>query len=478
MKEREISLIDLLFEILLKWRKIIVATVIGGILLGGYSYLQSTKTANVQNNQGDNTASKNVTLEEVENKLTHTQRSNVRAVLGYEEYSEYFENSILMQIDANNVPTVELIFCIKTTDSKVKNIVVETYTQLISTGMTEWLIQKGESADEAAKVRELITVENEGRNYKIVYETGDSGSVYVSVVHKDEEKCKALASHVKDFVEAQKSTVNKAYGEHEVTLVSETYATVVDSDLLTKQRTILINATSGNTSADKLMQAFTPQEKQYYDMLKGNINSEVAEGTAAVPVVVVSPSISIKYVILGMVLFAFVYVFYVFMAYIFNNKLRANDDIAELYEIPQLGIISKTNKKKKFLGFIDAWIIALRDRNKRKFTEEEAKEIVAVAIKMAVKKSDSKDVCLIGCDVKKQIEDICGSIKVLLEKEGIKVSVLDNVLYNAEEMEKLSDAGNAVIIEKTGATMYDEVAKELELLKRYNINILGGVLVD
>ena len=45
MKDKEVSLIDLAVEILLRWRMFIVWMLIGGVLLGTYSYVQSKKAA-------------------------------------------------------------------------------------------------------------------------------------------------------------------------------------------------------------------------------------------------------------------------------------------------------------------------------------------------------------------------------------------------------------------------------------------------
>lgn len=485
MKEREISLVDLIFEILLKWRMIIVFMVIGGLLLGGYSYLQSAKTAKIQNNQSSSTEDNVITLDDLESKLTIAQRNNVKAVLEYEEYSKYYEESILMQIDANNTPTTELIFCIETADEKDKKTVVSIYTQLLSRGITEWLIQSGMEFVEATKVIELIDVANDVNNQMDISLSGNKGTVCVSVKHLDEEKSKALANQIKEFVYAKKIELENVYGAHEVRLISESYAPVMDLNILNKQRTAMSNAIAGNTSSDKLKQAFTSDELKYYDLLKKGVSADTAENTTgdttAVPepaVVTSSPSVSIKYVVLGVVLFAFIYVFYVFMAHILNNKLRTNDNLTDLFGMVQLGIVPAKENKKKFLGFVDGWILAIRNRNKRKFTVEEAEEIVAVAIKIAVKKSEGKEVCLVGCDVKRQTNDICKNIQSILEKEDIKVKILDNVLYNAEEMEKLENVSYVVLVEKTGSTMYDEVAKELELLERYNINVLGGILVE
>lgn len=485
MKEREISLVDLIYEILLKWRMIIVFMVIGGLLLGGYSYLQSAKTAKIQNNQSSSTEDNVITLDDLESKLTIAQRNNVKAVLEYEEYSKYYEESILMQIDANNAPTTELIFCIETADEKDKKTVVSIYTQLLSRGITEWLIQSGMEFVEATKVIELIHVANDVNNQMDISLSGNKGTVCVSVKHLDEEKSKALANQIKEFVYAKKIELGNVYGAHEVRLISESYAPVMDLNILNKQRTAMSNAIAGNTSSDKLKQAFTSDELKYYDLLKKGISADTTENTTddttAVPesaVVTPSPSVSIKYVVLGMVLFAFIYVFYVFVVFIKNNKLRANDNLTDLFGMVQLGVVPTNENKKRFLGFVDGWILAIRNRNKRKFTVEEAEEIVAVAIKIAVKKSEGKEVCLVGCDVKRQTNDICKNIQSILEKEDIKVKILDNVLYNAEEMEKLENVSYVVLVEKTGSTMYDEVAKELELLERYNINVLGGILVE
>ena len=48
MKEREISLADLVIEILLHWRGIVLLMVIGGAFLGAFSYMRSARNAKAQ----------------------------------------------------------------------------------------------------------------------------------------------------------------------------------------------------------------------------------------------------------------------------------------------------------------------------------------------------------------------------------------------------------------------------------------------
>lgn len=489
MKEREISLIDLMFEILLKWRIIVVAMIIGAVLLGGYSHWQSAKTINEQQSQNGLKGNNVIETQEelfarLENTLTEVQKNNVKTVVEYEEYNEYYDNSVLMQVDANSVPTTNLIFSAETQNEKDKVILVSVYAQIIENGIVQWLIENGMDYNEAAKAAELVTVKTDMGSQVDVLLSSTKGIVTVSVVHSDEAKCKELAEAIKNLVIAKEEALEALYGEIEVVLVDEFYATEMNMDILTKQRTIFTNVVAGNANIDKLKTAFTPDETTYYEILKDDITSNEADAevpeteTTPAPVVIPSPSVNVKLVIIGMLAFAFLYVFFVFVMYLFNNKLRATDSMAELYDITEFGVVSTVGGKKKFLGFIDNLIIKLRDRNKRKFTKEEAEEIVAVAIKMAVRKSETNEVSLVGCEVKKQTEDICNNIKALLEKEDITVTILDNVLYNAETLEKLENTKNAVLVEKVGSTMYDEVAKEIELLQRNKINVLGGILVE
>ena len=194
--------------------------------------------------------------------------------------------------------------------------------------------------------------------------------------------------------------------------------------------------------------------------------------------VTVTPRISVKYVILGMILAAFVYVFAIFMLYVLNSKIRSTDNLQELYEIPQLGKIPGDAGGKKLFGFVDRWILALRYWNQRKFTPKEALDLAAVAVKMAAGKNALKTVSLVGCDLKDRALNTCEEIRMVLAEEGVEAQILNNVLYDAETMEKLGDTKGVVLVEKADSTLYAEVARELELLRRQDIAILGGIIVE
>ncbi len=163
------------------------------------------------------------------------------------------------------------------------------------------------------------------------------------------------------------------------------------------------------------------------------------------------------------------------MAYIFNTKLRVSDELQSIYGIPQIGLVVRGSGRKVLL---DKWVDSLRHYGKRKFTGEQSMELAFAAIKIAAVKNGLNNICLMGCNMSAGADKVCESLKAALEKEQISVSVLDNVLYDAEAMEKMDAMQGAVLVEKVGSTLYNEVAGELELLKRQDITVLGGIIVE
>lgn len=478
MKEREIALVDLLVAILLRWRVVILAMLIGGMLLGVFSYYRSSQTAEAQRaqlvQQEQLMAEQNE--ESLEKALSEKQILNVNSAIMYEQFRDekmaYQKESILMQIDPFNAPCAELTFLIQSSDMEKTYSIQKIYEDLLtSTEMFGYLqnecgIQKS--------VNELVSLEDTSYG-----QVEGCDIVRIQVLHKDESTCKLMADSIIQYVEQQQKRLQSIVGIHEIDIVEQTCGTGVDTDLLTLQKNCDLEIASYNSMAIGYRETFTNDEWYYYNyLMDSNLDEKEREDTKTV-INIQTPGVSIKYVIVGMILFAFGYVFVIFLLYIFNNKLCTTDNFQDIYNIPQLGsIVDEANRKKKVFGFVDRWILKLRYRNMRGFTTEEAFNLAAVATKMAVKKQDMNKVCLMGCNLAGDTLKFCEQIKERLMAEGTSVQILNNVLYDAEAMEKLADMQGAVLVETVGSTLYGEIIKELELLNRHNIIALGGIIVE
>ena len=88
MEEREIDLLDLLADILCHWKGIIACALIGAVLLGGFSYIQSIREAKE--------ARMEVEKEQPSGDITAEQLIQAQAELALTEASK---TAVLMVID-------------------------------------------------------------------------------------------------------------------------------------------------------------------------------------------------------------------------------------------------------------------------------------------------------------------------------------------------------------------------------------------
>lgn len=488
MKEREISLIDLMVEILLKWRVIIVWMLVGGILMGGFGYTRSYRTAQAQKAaleaQLHQAESEDLTeWEYLQSILTEIQINNVNTAVSYESLREakaaYLQESIKMQLDPLNVPRVQLTFQVVAEDVETIQIVEPIYENMITGGLSQWLAQEaGDDVSEAA-ISELISL---GRNSGTLLRGSDTFTV--AIYYISEEQCLQLAEEVDEYLQEQHSQLVRTMGAHQIQLVNQNFSYVMDTALLDSRQKIQSDMASWSTSAAKLKDAFSAEEWQYYAYLNADkqqgdsVGEQQSEEQSALSETVIQPSVSTKYVLMGIILFAFIYAFYVFLKYILSGRIRATDDMTSLYGVPELGVISVEKEGKKLLAFVDGWILKLRDWNKRRFSMEEAIGLAAVAVKMAAKKEGLNEICCIGCNLKTNAVKTADAIQNVLKDANISMKVLNNALYDQEAMEQLLSARGAFLLERAGETLYEEISREIELLHRQEIKVLGIIVVE
>lgn len=479
MNEREISLVDLMVEILLHWRVFIIWMAAGAVLLGAFSYVRSGNAVKEQQ-----TATEKMALDP-EAGLTEEELQSVNDVLTYEKIylakKAYQEKAPIMQIDPNQINKAEVIIAISSEKYRKSEDIASVYEDIVNSG--EFVESIAEDVGmETVGVSELLYLNRTSGSYFDGMEDSaaldDSEKLCtfrMAVVHGDEETCKKMVESALAFLREKKSVVEGTLGKHEIKVVNESFGVVSDDQIADRQKAVLDGIIGLRKTISDTKDKWSDAEREYYIFMNSDPDAEAEETTWSEDVP--TAGVSVKYVLLGAVMAAFVYAFILLLLYIFNTKIRETDSLQELYGIPQLGLIPAQPGRKKVFGFVDRWILSVRDHNKRRFSTEEALELAAVAAKMAAGKGELKNICLVGCGLKERSLDACEKMKARLESESICVTILNNVLYDAQMLAELEKAEGAVLVEGAGATLYNEIAEELELLKRQDIKVLGAVLV-
>ena len=474
MQEREIDLLDLIVEILLRWRMILVWMLCGAVLLGGFSYIRSWM-ADVQSHQSSSDPKWSKLLDE-------EQQRNVKYVLEYEELFHQQlameDQSVLLQMNTYVVKKAAATVWITAEDQDRVFAVEDAYEDTIQGGRMVQYIANQLNLPVTA-VSELITLSHKSEH---AIDVSGYDSFTLSVIHADEQMCRNMMQAATEFLEKEKEDLQKILGEFELTVVAQEPADTNYPSIADKKKAFVNNIFTMQDTIVKKKQAFTEEEERYYDVLlnekfAGMSDSEAAEWGMA-DRSTEETGVSIKYVVLGMFLAVFCYAFFVAVGYAFNTKIRFTEDIQQIYSIPQLGSIPNDEREKRFLGIIDRWILTLRDWNKRSFSEEEAVKLASVAVKLKAEQEMLDSVSLVGCGLKDRSLSVCNQLKSYLNQNNIQVNILNNVLYDAQAMSGLENVKGVVLVERAGATLYTEINQELELLKRQEIKVLGGIVVE
>lgn len=508
MKPREINLIDLFVEILLQWRRIIALMLVGAILFAGFGYVRSQRTYQEQKTEAERLEARLQALktsedgtEEIypekqwlEEQLTEAEIASVNAAIATEKYRQerqsYWDQSVLNKVDALAVPTAELTFHISADTKEDAYDIQKAYEDLLTSGdFYEYLAKEQESLS-AAQIKEIVALERS--SYGMLKGT-DLVSLYM--INVDQRSCEKLAEGVTQYVQDRHQNMEDALGKHEIEVIANSYTTVFRTDILSMQKGAVDEIASLNGSTREAKNAFTELQWRFYNYLtsgvaKGmpetkvkEINAETAEEIDSITTELTEvnkmtkPGLSVKYILLGMILAAFVCVLYYLLKYILCAKLRSVDDLQDIYGLPELGHISLMAGKKKFLEVVDRKILAIRNYGHRQFTTEEAIELTIAAIKIVAEKKEIQNLAMIGCGIKEEKQEVCNKIVDRLGREGIKVSLVNNILYDAVSMEKLSGIQGAVLVGISGETFYNELLDEKNLLARQEIEQLGAILI-
>lgn len=491
MQAREIDLLDMIGDILSHWRGLVAALLAGAILMGGLSFVKSYRAAqNAQQQEAVvlDEAAVQQQLEQMNNSLDDKSKAAVLAVLNeekeYDVRKAYFDNSVYMQLDPLQVAQAELVYQVHTADGTRDSQLGAMYASLLNNiGLYEWVAQQ--TGLEANYVGELISAETvssltiQSKTEELQQEMSlGTNCIKVTIQQADTENCTKLADAVKAYIVEQQKKLNSELGSHTIKLVSETTGIAMDRALMDEQVKCGNNIADLQTKIANAKADFTEEQAQYYELLTWKASeqeTQIEQKPGAEEISVPAPAVSKKYVLLGAILFVFVYAAVLCLVYIFNTKVRASDELQRLYNIPQIGLVVRESKRKLLL---DRWADSLRNYGKRKFSVEQSMELAFAAVKIATVKNGVNNICLMGCNMSAGSDQVCESLKAALEKEQINVTLLDNVLYDAEAMEQMNAMQGAVLVEKAGSTLYNEVTSELELLKRQGITVLGGIIVE
>ena len=472
-EEQEIDLIDLLFELLMHWRGMIVSMLVVAVLAAGYSFLSSKMSADharqqqemlsqqIEQIQQEGTSS----AESVDEEMTESEKLEVQKLLVNEELyakkREYYDNSYLLKCDANSMYQVTLTYTVNTTNRTTACDIQQIYGNTIETSA---LLQQLSDASGVpfTSIGEMVDVsaDNPDRGSKIFS---------VTLTAPNQEMADALTKVTQQYIKnLQKQLRGDGY-EHTLDEVCDSQGPVVLDWLVDQQESVQNSILSYESTIASLRDSLSSKSKiwDYY----------ITQGGVSEPIPKVK--ISLKITLIGAILGIFLYAAVICVQYLMNSTLKRSDDLNQLYRLAALGRVTLPKEGKK-LPFqqVDNFILSLRNRNKTLLTETQATELAYTQTALTAKKAGARRVCMVGAFLKDETLRICEEIKAKLEQDGFQIEILPDVLYSAQSAEKLDDTEAAVFVETVAGTRYEQMDEELAILNRLGIPALGCITVE
>lgn len=450
-----VTLKELAAILVRRGKLLVIYAVVFALLLGGFQATRLMKEANDPNNTPEKIEERHqLAMEEYQKTRGGLEEQLERTNAKLESQKEYLEDSLLMKLDPNNKATTTLIVSIADIDTGAFQQVYQ-----IEGTPVDYVIKKLQQYYKALwAAADLQGVLQEAAEEKYLRELvwldiSDGGILEVNAYGATERESQQRVELAYQYLLGQKAVIEEGAYVHDLSVLSWSTKTEVDQALADKQ--------------------FSEQDEVdiFYTEIEG-IEQQI-EGLVepAKEVYSVSNSMKsvIKYAVLGSALGVVCAVVWVMLTYLFRSRMEISAHLVQALAVPMLG--SFANQKGVFAKMADR---ILGERCWR--SGEQALAYLNESIDAHLKPVDSAVALLSTVSVDKEADSIRIVKKALCDK-GYTVLFADDASHNAEAVAAVRQGAQIVLLERCGASRWDDIQEIADLAKSLKKPISGFVLI-
>lgn len=482
----EINIPDLFWNIVYRWKIILLVAVLGMVLGVGYKVHSN---AGIQRNMAvveENSSGEEISLEDqmesLQSGMTEIEQANVDFALLYsdklEDRQRYKEESIYMNLDADAIDCVTITYLINNgytfsyqgeVQPNNASALKYAYMEYINDDMLVSDIADALPDIAMPYLRELI----------LTGQSSDTNAIQmigVNVYGKDEAQAKLIAAEVEKAIDAYSERVRREIGEHELRLTSDAVVTVSNSDLAAAQDALDASLIDYRTRIANYRDAFSDSQKQLYDLLADEEDDQTdqddqqpVDGAVTAAQTVGLLDGAPKFGVLGCVAGVFLSCMIIACIYLFSGYVKTAEEFSDLFGLYLLGDYDEITEGKSKLEKL---------RRKQKWTLGEKRELTIANLKVLCKKYGINQIYLASTlhlekDAAKEMDAIVNALR----DSNVEAVWGENVLRDAAAMEMMSSYEYVVLVEKTNMSRYESVAQLLSARNEQNNKSLGVIVL-
>ena len=449
--EREISIGEMFWYILSKWKFICVGIIAGAIILFGYQFIRA-KDSNEIN--------------EVE-----TQDKQIElAAVAYERYAEEYSKldySYIMTLDATKVDRVLIQYRVDTdyvidyngiTGLDYTNDIFKVYdTALRTQEFKNKVIELGIDNLDEQDIDELLFV------------SYSNGIMEISV-YGDNINCKKIADVVKAEIASSYENVSSNIGEHEISLIQEYKTKVYAQSLVNAQISKRNVVYSKKDLYDTMVAKMSEEQKTVLDKYVREIDAEYFNAVVADAEETTKDNVLVKMVVIGALLGALFCVAICVCNFAYGNKMHSINEIEQGLNICLLG-----KAVDKSYGAIDSFFANKRINCVSKVTIDEQLQFFITTTIAKCSKESIERICIL--DDANINQETIEKISTEMNKSGISVEICDNISRNSKSLDKAIEFKNVVFIGRLDTTKKSVMDEQISICNKVDVNIVGMLIV-
>lgn len=432
-EEEEISLVDLIAYVFRHLKKMLIVSIVVGLVLGGLlGYKKSRGNVTIED---DDLNSYLVSKEVFDEKI---KESN-------ENLNDYLINSDFFSLTPYNSVQAKALYYVEVDDSSNVDYtasLIKTYiAKLTSDDVLSRLASKYNINE--VYISDYISVYSHINNNQV---DKDNNLIDINVYYFDEEVANSILNDLENQLLSYNDELSNSIGANKLTLVSENVYKGFNNDVVSVQK--------GKVNfINELITSITDTQKQLNSLYTSESTNNVS-----------FKKVFVKYGVIGFAGVFFVLCVYYALAFIFSDKVYSANEFKDKTKIKVVGNLVYKKSNDKYINWIN---------NLEKRPVSNDYELVASNIKAY----GNTNKVLISGDLEDSIkEDIVSNLKKLLK--NVEIISCGSLLTDSNAVNELDSVDSVILLAKCNKSSYKNIKEEKEKLNDLKVTNVYAIVVE
>lgn len=457
IEEREINLKLMFAYIIKQWRKILIATLIFGLLGTGYKFAKV---------MGSYTALSDKYTQDVasfETNSTELNDQKTKAEATIEQLTNYSENSLKAAIDPYTETRTTVSISIVTANghddfnallsgTNYANKITQAYASYINSEVNYSNVAKILNTDEQF-VEELVATEKDF----------NTGTVNITVIGSTENQTVEIMKSILSQVTNHESVIHTLYGDY-TSIISTPSTTVVKDESLIAEAKTNTQMLSANAVMNDALNKITSLKATVETINK----TKLAMPTPVNTTIRISV---IKYLMLGLAVGLFGSIFLLGILFAKSGKVYEENDLKLVHEDNVLTVLPASKDEKKKTKF-DRYLNKITDSA---YNISETAALEKAAANITACREDAKKILLVCGNSQQELESLMQKLQNV-SKDTVYLCTAD-VNADATSLAKLKEADGIILVAKRNVTKLSELSSALETSAKWHKKVIGSIVI-